>query len=82
MFKAALRFIFRKICLLFIFIAIGTNELKKGQHKSVYPGAGALPYKPMQDVPFPRVSFQAQIPEQDTKIDQKFRNRVLKCRDS
>ena len=38
-------------------------------------GGGALPYKPIRDVPFFRVSFfSVKIPERGMKIDQKFRN--------
>ena len=39
-------------------------------------GGGTLPYKPIRDVPFFRVSFFNLIPEPDMKIDKKFLNRL------
>ena len=39
------------------------------------PGGGALPYKPIRDVPFFRVSFfSTNSSERGMKIDEKFRN--------
>ena len=35
---------------------------------------GALPFKPIRDVPFSGYHFSAWIPERGMKIDQKFRN--------
>ena len=40
-------------------------------------GGGTLPYKPIWDVPFLRVSFFSLIPEPDMKIDKKNPKQVM-----
>ena len=48
--------------------------------EGTFPGrGGALPYKPIRDVPFFRISFFSINSWTGMKIDQKFRNRLWLC---
>ena len=58
---------------------LGLADERTTQTVAFKPRGGALPYKPIRDVTFFRVSFFSinWFPERSMKIDQKFRNGLL-----